>query len=77
MPVPAELATEMARVCAVGGWITLSSVDTECENAKKRNYPEHLWEFEPIDLVLMFAPYGETKHSYVGDYHFVECKRAA
>lgn len=78
MADPAALAAEMARICRPGGWVTLSTVDVECENAKRHGaYPEHMWTFEPIDLALMFAQYGETKHSYVGDYHFVECKRSA
>lgn len=76
MPVPVLLADEMARVCKPGGWITLSTVDTECENAKKRVYLEHMFSFEPTDLMLMFAPHGETKHKYVGDYHIVECQKA-
>ena len=78
MAEPAALAAEMARICRSGGWITLSTVDTTCANAIKHGpYPEHTWDFEAIDLALMFAQYGETKHSYVGDYHFIECKRAA
>lgn len=78
MAEPAALAAEMARICRPGGWITLSTVDTICANAIKHGpYPEHTWSFEPLDLALMFAQYGETKHSYVGDYHFIECKRGA
>ena len=78
MAEPAALAAEMARICRPGGWITLSTVDTTCANAIKHGpYPEHTWDFEAIDLALMFAQYGETKHSYVGDYHFIECKRGA
>lgn len=78
MAEPAALAAEMARICRPGGWITLSTVDTTCANAIKHGpYPEHTWEFEALDLALMFAQYGETKHSYVGDYHFIECKRGA
>lgn len=75
---PAALAAEMARICRPDGWITISTVDVECENAKRHGpYPEHTWSFEPLDLALMFAQYGETKHSYVGDYHFIECNRGA
>ena len=78
MAEPAALAAEMARICRPGGWITLSTVDTTYANAIKHGpYPEHTWDFEAIDLALMFAQYGETKHSYVGDYHFIECKRGA
>ena len=78
MAEPAALAAEMASICRPGGWITLSTVDTTCANAIKHGpYPEHTWDFEAIDLALMFAQYGETKHSYVGDYHFIECKRGA
>ena len=78
MAEPAALAAEMVRICRPGGWITLSTVDVECENAKRHGpYPEHTWSFEPLDLALMFAQYGETKHGYIGDYHFIECQRGA
>lgn len=76
MPVPADLAAEMARVCKPGGWITLSTVDTKCANAIKHGeYPEHMFEFEPADLVQMFAPFGDARHTYVGDYHVLYCCR--
>lgn len=77
MADPQALADEMARVCRPGGWITVSTVDTESENAKRHGpYSEHTFEFTPVDLVLMFARHGETKHCYVGDYHFVSCQKA-
>lgn len=63
---------ELARVCR--GTITLTTVDTESEAAKLHGvYPEHIWEFTANDLVKLFKPYGETNHSLVGNYHFVEC----
>lgn len=78
MMEPAALAAEMARICRPGGWVTLSTVNTESENAKKHGpYPEHTWEFLPADLVEMFAPFGETNYRRVGDYHFIECRKAA
>ena len=78
MAEPAALAAEMVRICRVGGWITLSTVNTESANAIKHGpYPEHTWEFSPADLVEMFAPFGDTTYRVVGDYHFIECKKAA
>lgn len=76
MADPVALAAEMARICRPGGWITLSTVNTQSANAIRHGpYPEHTWEFEPADLVDMFAPFGKTVHSYVGDYHFIECQK--
>lgn len=78
MAEPAALAAEMARICRPGGWVTLSTVDTNCENAKRHGpYPEHTWEFSPADLVEMFVSFGDTTYRTVGDYHFIECKRGA
>ena len=62
-------------LCRVGKNIALSTVDTRSENAIKHgDYPEHLWEFEPEDLVGFFAPYGDVEYVVVGDYHMVYCK---
>jgi ubiquinone/menaquinone biosynthesis C-methylase UbiE len=72
---PTLLAWEMARVCKRDGWMIISTVDTECENAKKLEYPEHVWEFTSRDLLDIFKSYGETTYSLVGDYHMIHCKR--
>lgn len=72
---PSVLVEEMARVCRPGGWIAISTVDTRCEQAQAREYPEHLWEFEPEDLYMLFDLFGETTHELVGNYHFVETRR--
>ena len=78
MADPAALAAEMARICRPGGWITLSTVDTTCENAIKHGaYPEHTFSFDMQDLIDFFSPFGDTKYSLVGDYQFIECKRGA
>ena len=62
-------------LCRVGKNIALSTVDTRSENAIKHgDYPEHLWEFEPEDLVGFFAPYGDVEYVVVGNYHMVYCK---
>lgn len=62
-------------LCRVGKNIALSTVDTRSENAIKHgDYPEHLWEFEPEDLVEFFKPYGEVEYTTVGDYHFIYCR---
>ena len=39
------------------------------------DYPEHVWEFEPDELLAMYAAYGEATYRRVGAYHFVECLR--
>lgn len=73
---PMDLVREMVRLCKPGGWITLSTVDTNCPNAKAHgDYPEHIWEFDPEDLVGFFKDFGKAKHSFVGDYHFVEVQK--
>lgn len=76
MTDPAALAAEMARICRTGGWITLSTVDTTCENAIKHGpYEEHMHSFDMQDLVDFFSPFGDTKYSLVGDYQFIECQK--
>lgn len=73
---PRELAAEMARLTKPGGWMNLSTVNDQCPNALQREYPEHLWAFEPEDLVGFFRPYGEARYYLFGDYHMIECQRA-
>lgn len=69
---PAAFCAELARICKVNGTVALSTVDTECENAKKHGeYPEHLWEFTSLDLLSFFSPYGKASYELVGDYHFI------
>lgn len=71
MEDPAAFAKELMRVARVGGTVTLSTVDTNCPNAIAHgDYPEHLWEFTPDDLVEVFGP--GAKYRTVGDYHFLE-----
>lgn len=72
---PAAFCQELLRVTKPGGYVTLSTVDTHCENAKLHgDYPEHIWEFEPKDLQGFFGP-GAT-YSTVGDYHFIVCQKS-
>jgi SAM-dependent methyltransferase len=71
MEDPAIFASEICRICKPGGFVTLSTVDTNCENAKKREYPEHIWEYTPEDLIAFFSPHGVTTYEVVGDYHFI------
>lgn len=76
MEEPAKLAKELARICRVGGWISLSTVDDLCPNAVAHGeYREHLWSFLPKDLVDMFSPYGNTRYEMVGDYHTINCHK--
>lgn len=64
-----------AELCRIGKNIALSTVDTRCENAIKHgDYPEHLWEFDPEDLIKFFEPYGDVEYTTVGDYHFIYCR---
>lgn len=76
MENPALLAAEMARLCRPGGWLVISTVDPDCEDARKLEYPEHLWKFTPEELLAFFAPFGQARYQLVGDYHFVYCRRA-
>lgn len=71
MEDPAEFAKEL---CRIGKNIALSTVNPDCDNAKGRDYPEHLWKFTPEDLIGFFSPYGETEYTTVGDYHFIYCR---
>lgn len=72
MEEPERLARELARICRVGGWVSLSTVNTLSENAIKHGpYPEHLWSFEDKDLKDMFSPYGNVRFEYVGDYQML------
>lgn len=78
MEEPEMLARELARICRPGGWISLSTVDTESENAKKHGpYPEHLFSFTEQDLIKMFRPYGSVKFETVGDYQVLHVHKAA
>lgn len=72
MEDPAAFAKELCRVSS--GWVALSTVNTQCEDAKKLKYPEHLWEFTPEDLKMMFDPFGDVKYQLIGDYHFIYVK---
>lgn len=74
MEYPELYAKELLRVCKPDGWITLTTVDTSSEDAKKRKYPEHVWEYEPEDLVRFFSPH-RTKYSVLGNYHLIECQK--
>lgn len=77
MEEPAKLAKELARICRPGGWISLSTVDTHCENAIKHGpYPEHIFEFEPKDLIDMFKPYGNPRFEQVGDYYVLHTHKS-
>lgn len=72
MEDPQRFANELKRVCAPGGWVTLSTVNPHCPNAIKHgDYPEHLWEFTSDELREMFGDGATFRH--VGDYFFIEC----
>lgn len=72
---PLALVKEMARICQPGGHMMLSTLDPETEDAKKHGeYPEHVWEFEVMDLVDMFKSYGLTEYWKTGNYHMISCQ---
>lgn len=71
--VPA-FVSELVRVCKPGGKVIISTLIAECDAALAHGeYPEHLWQFTPNDLVGFFAPHGSTTYWEVGHYHFVAC----
>lgn len=74
---PSALVYEMNNFCKLGGWMVISTVDTNCEDAKKMVYPEHVLEFTKEDLLALFAPYGKAEYRTVGDYHFIYCQKGA
>ncbi len=72
---PSILVKEMARLCRPGGWLAISTVDTQCEDAIRHgDYPEHLWSFDPEDLLKYFSPFGKAEFRTVGDYQMIECQ---
>lgn len=72
MEEPALLAKELARICRPGGWVSLSTVDTTCEDAIRHGpYPEHVFSFEDKDLIDMFRPYGNVQFLICGDYQVI------
>jgi len=74
MEKPEALVAEMNRICKPGGWLVISTVNPDCPNAKKLEYPEHIYSFTVEDLINYFKPYGETEYIEVGDYHTIETK---
>lgn len=75
---PQKLINEAVRVCKTGGWLTLSTVNTASEDAKKHGaYPEHLFEFTQEDLEALFVNAGcsEVHYSTVGNYMCIEAMK--
>jgi 2-polyprenyl-3-methyl-5-hydroxy-6-metoxy-1,4-benzoquinol methylase len=70
---PLKLVEEMNRLTKKGGLMIVGTVDTNCENAKKRDYPDHVFSFTEKELEGFFKPFGTTKFEKVGDYDFVYC----
>ena len=75
MDDPAAFVAEQARLCKPGGWMTMSTVDPHCPDSEGLEYPEHVWEFEPDELLAMYAVHGEATYRKVGNYHFAECRK--
>lgn len=77
MDDPAALVAEMARICRKGGWMTMTTVDTSCEQAIAHGpYPEHLWEFDRQELIDLFSIHGKVEYRLVGNYHGILCCRS-
>lgn len=74
MEEPAAFCAELCRISR--RWVSISTVDTNCENAIKHgDYPEHIWEFTPDDLISFFKPFGVATYQVVGNYHFIYLKK--
>lgn len=72
---PFDLVREMARVCKYNGWLVISTLNTRCKKAKQHEYPEHIWDFTPEDLIKLFKPFGITQYKLVGNYHVIYCQK--
>jgi len=72
---PEALAREMARITKPGGVMNLTTLDHACEQAQPREYPEHLWAFDPGDFKRLFSPYGKVEESQVGNYLGAHCRK--
>lgn len=75
MDDPELLVAEMARVVKPGGLLLIGTVDPDSENAHTHGceYPEHVWQYTPDDLLAFLAPYGKSEYERVGDYDHVRC----
>lgn len=76
MESPAALLAEMARVLKPGGLLIIGTVDPHCEDGKHLEYPEHLWEFTPAELVELLSMHGAATYRRVGNYDYVYCIKA-
>ena len=38
-------------------------------------YPDHVWEFAPMELWRMYQRHGDAEYREVGNYHVVECQK--
>lgn len=75
MESPADFAANLARVIAPRGWLTLTTLNHDCEQAQLREYPEHLWELDGADLLSLFGPHGRVVYERVGNYHYLAMQR--
>ena len=71
MEDPEKLVQEMARITKIGGLMIISTVDPDCEDSRGIDYPEHIWQFTPQDLIDLFVPYGKPEYRRIGNYDCV------
>ncbi len=78
MEDPRSLVKELFRVCRLGGWVVISTVDTLCDAARLHgDYPEHLWEFTPRELRELFLGQGNpVEYNLFGHYHMIHARKA-
>lgn len=69
MEEPEKLVKELVRICRIGGWVSVSTVDTKSADAIAHGiYEEHLWSWEDKEFADMFKSYGNVQFLTVGDY---------
>lgn len=76
MKAPAYLIAEMVRITRPGGWISISVLNASSPGAIVHgDYPEHLYEIEPGELLGYLAAIGLAEYEPVGNYHIFHCRK--
>lgn len=72
MEDPEKFAHELLRIARQN--VMISTVNTHCDAAIAHGeYPEHIWEFEPEDLLKFFG--RKAQYYQVGDYHMIRVNK--